>query len=314
MGRYRLGDTVRMARKSLGITQEQLCEEICSVETLSRIENGSQTPTRDTYELLMERMGRIRSRAYSMLSVSDLKVLEKMKLFEDYIKRYDFIRADYILDEIRASIGGSTLDKQFLYRAESLVNYHLNRISAEDYYKGFLKAIKLTIPRFTSVSLSKWPLSFNEAMLLINISIAHAEAKDYKKAIKLIKEVYTAMKQSYMEEEQRAILMVTIVANLSKWYGLVNRYNKAIEVIREGLNICKSYKLGNVLPNLLYGLAWNLEQMIDTGVLSPAVMKECYSYLKQAYYIASAMQLSVIERHIAEHIESKYSDISNLLY
>ena len=62
MARYRLGDIVRMTRKSLSITQEQLSEDICSVETLSRIETGRQNPGKDVYELLMERMGRIRDR------------------------------------------------------------------------------------------------------------------------------------------------------------------------------------------------------------------------------------------------------------
>ena len=74
MGRYRLGDIIRMTRKSLSITQEELSLEICSVETLSRIESGRQNPSKDVYELLMERMGRVRERAYSMQSVSDFQV------------------------------------------------------------------------------------------------------------------------------------------------------------------------------------------------------------------------------------------------
>ena len=46
MGRYRLGEIISMTRRSLSITQEQLCEDICSVETLSRIETGRQNPAR----------------------------------------------------------------------------------------------------------------------------------------------------------------------------------------------------------------------------------------------------------------------------
>ena len=90
MGMYRLGDIIRMNRRALSITQEELCDGICSVETLSRMETGKQNPGRDIYELLMERMGRIRERAYSMLSISDIKVLDQMKQLEDHIKLYDF--------------------------------------------------------------------------------------------------------------------------------------------------------------------------------------------------------------------------------
>lgn len=307
MGRYRLGDTIRMTRKSLSITQEQLSDEICSVETLSRIENGNQNPSRDTYELLMERMGRIRERAYSMLSVSDLKVLEKMKIFEDYIKQYDFNHADSVLNEVKEKIGNWVLDKQFLIRAESLVNYYLKRISTEEYLDSFEKAIKLTIPRYGSISLSNWPLNFNEAMLLINISSAYAKNEDYLKAIDVISEAYIAMKQSYMEEQQRAILQVTIASNLSKWYGLIEDYEKAIEIANEGIIICRQYKLGNALPNLLYSVAWNNEQLIDKGVLSPSNKRECLNYLEQAYYVASAMQLGFAEQFLKEHITKHYT-------
>ena len=310
MGRYRLGDIIRMTRKSLSITQEQLSEDICSAETLSRIENGSQNPTRDTYELLMERMGRIRSRAYSMLSVSDLKVLEMMKEFEDYIKLYNFDKANHVLQEIKDITGNSKLDQQFIIRAESLVNYYLKRINSEEYLKGFQNAIRLTIPNYGSISLSNWPLSFNEAMLLINISIAHAEHEEYLEAIKLIEEAYNAMKQSYMDEQQRVILQVTIITNLSKWYGLIGEFEKAIDIANEGISLCKRNKLGNVLPNLLYGIVWNKEQLISMGLLSSEHKRECFISLEHAYYIASAMQLSFIEQFIKDHIENNYSDMN----
>ncbi len=307
MGRYRLGDIVRMTRKSLTITQEQLCDEICSVETLSRIENGSQNPSRDVYELLMERMGRIRDRAYSLLSVSDLKVLEQIKLFEDYIRLFEFDKADHVLKAIKKIAGGSLLDQQFIIRADTIVNYYLKRISAEECLEGFQKAIQLTIPKYGSISLINWPLSYNEALLLINISNAYSEKGDYEKAIEVIKEVYFAMKQSYVEEQQRVLLQVIIANNLSKWYGLTGHHHEAIEIANEGLHICKKSKLGNALPNLLYGVAWNKEQLIKMGKLSSDIKRECLSYLKQAFYIASVMRLTVIKQLIKEHILTHYN-------
>ncbi len=307
MGRYRLGDIVRMTRKSLSITQEQLSDEICSVETLSRIENGSQNPSRDVYELLMERMGRIRDRAYSMLSVSDLKVLEQMKLFEDYIKQYDFRKADKILREIKKSIGNSVLDRQFLIRAEGIVNYYLNNISAEEYLEESKRAIRLTIPKYGLISMDNWPLSFGEAKIIVNISIACAEKSQYHQAIDMLTEVYNAMHHSYMDEEQRAILQVTIVNNLSKWYGLIGNHKAAINMANEGITICKKNKLGNALPNLLYGLAWNMEQLIKIGALPQSNKKECLVYLKQAYYIAASMRLTFAEQFVKKHISKNYS-------
>ncbi|MDF2905477.1 MAG: hypothetical protein K0R34_798 [Herbinix sp.] len=308
MGRYRLGDIVRMTRKSLSITQEQLADEICSVETLSRIENGNQNPSRDVYELLMERMGRIRDRAYSLLSVSDLKVLEQMKLFEDYTRQYEFNKVDKVLDDIKKNIGNSILDKQFIMRGETIVNFYLKRISVDECLESYEKAIHLTIPKYGTISLANWPLSYNEALLLINISIAYAKKDDYHKAIGVIKEVYYALKQSYVEEQQRVLLQVILINNLSKWYGLIGNHEEAINFANEGIQICKKSKIGNALPNLLYGIVWNKERLIDKGVIPTDYKCECLKYLKEAYYIASAMRLTFVQQFIKDHIVKYYDD------
>lgn len=306
MARYRLGDIVRMTRKSLSITQEQLSEDICSVETLSRIETGRQNPGKDVYELLMERMGRIRDRAYSMLSVSDYKVMEKMRQFEVCIQAYDYHKAEYILEEIKQRVGGTNIDRQFITRAECLVNYRLKRISANDFLVELETAIRITIPRYGEISLSNWPLTYNEVTLLLNISIAYFDKEEPQKGIEILEEVCTALKQSYIDKEQRAIMQVVVLHNLSKWYGLIGFHQKAIDASIEGIEICKGYKIGNTLPHLLYSYAWNKEQLIEKGVLLPENKRECISYLKRAYYIACAMQQSYIEQSIKSHVVMYY--------
>lgn len=310
MGRYRLGDIIRMTRKSFSITQEVLSEGICSVETLSRIENGNQNPSRDVYELLMVRMGRFRERAYSTLSISDLKVLEKMKLFENNIRLYNYREAEFILKEIKKVLGNSTLDKQFMIRAEGIINFRLSKISVDAFLEEIEKALLLTIPKFKSISLSSWPLSYNEVVLLIHMANAYADKEDYSKSIELTEEVYSAMNKSYMEEEQRVALQISLASNLSKWYGLTNENEKAIEIAEKGINLCKKHKLGNALPNLLYSVAWNTEQLIEKGVLSPEALTRCIDYLQQAYYISAAMQISYMEQFLMDHVKKKGYDVS----
>ena len=45
MQNYKLGEYIRQRRLDLGLTQEQVCAGICESVTLSRVENGKQTPT-----------------------------------------------------------------------------------------------------------------------------------------------------------------------------------------------------------------------------------------------------------------------------
>lgn len=312
MGRYRLGDIIGLTRKSLSITQEQLSEDICSVETLSRIESGRQNPSRDVYELLMERMGRIRDRAYSILSISDFLMLEKLYKFEKSIHDFEYQRAEYILEDIIPKLGGTNIDRQFIIRAESLVKYRLKQINTEEFLNELYKAIRITIPRYGYISLSKWPLTYNEATLLLNISTAYSENNDYQKGVGLLEELYSALKQSYMEEDQRIKMQITVTSNLSKWYGLNGDHQRAIDTASDGIELCRRFKIGHILPTLLYNYVWNKEKQIEKGVISPENKRECISVLKQAYYIASAMEMSYIEQFIKSHMIMYYDIGKNL--
>ncbi|TAH74966.1 MAG: hypothetical protein EWM47_00880 [Anaerolineaceae bacterium] len=101
-------------------------------------------------------------------------------------------------------------------------------------------------------------------------------------------------------------MQVAVLYNLSKWYGLIGIHQKGIDASIEGIEICREFKIGNILPHLLYNYAWNKEQLIEKGVLSPENKRECISYLKRAYYIACAMQQSYIEQSIKGHVVMYY--------
>ena len=47
-----LGEYIKQRRLDLGLTQEQLCDGICEPMTLSRLENGKQTPSRNRINAL----------------------------------------------------------------------------------------------------------------------------------------------------------------------------------------------------------------------------------------------------------------------
>lgn len=52
-----LGEVIRRRRIELGLTQEALCEGICEPTTISRFENGRQTPSRNHVKALLFRLG-----------------------------------------------------------------------------------------------------------------------------------------------------------------------------------------------------------------------------------------------------------------
>ena len=57
MSIFLLGPLIKQKREELGLTQEDLADGICSVPTLSRIENGERLPDKQHSEMLLQRLG-----------------------------------------------------------------------------------------------------------------------------------------------------------------------------------------------------------------------------------------------------------------
>ena len=63
MSNYRAGDIIRMTREFVGMSREELSDEICSVQTLYRIESGKTRVKRELYARLMQKWSVYRKRA-----------------------------------------------------------------------------------------------------------------------------------------------------------------------------------------------------------------------------------------------------------
>ena len=84
-----LGEYVKQRRLDLGLTQEQLCYGICEPMTLSRLENGKQTPSRNRINALLQRLGLPDDRYFALLSKNELEMeaLQKEMVFSSQMVR-----------------------------------------------------------------------------------------------------------------------------------------------------------------------------------------------------------------------------------
>ena len=101
MGNYNVGDMIRLSRIAKKMTQEELSEGVCSVETLSRIENGKHKVKSDTYRQLMEKMYQITEKNYAVCVSRDMELIEEREYFEDAMAKHDFEKADFYMEQMK---------------------------------------------------------------------------------------------------------------------------------------------------------------------------------------------------------------------
>ena len=92
------GKTIREARIKAGLTQEQLSEGVCSVLSLSRIENGSAGVSPVTFQALMAHAGAPCEVYPIFASRTDFDCF--------YAPFYYAQRMDMVKDECRLTVGG----------------------------------------------------------------------------------------------------------------------------------------------------------------------------------------------------------------
>mgnify|MGYP000535528568 CR=1 FL=1 len=121
MQNFLLGEYIRQRRLELGLTQEEVCDGICEPITLSRIENGKQTPSRARINAILQRLDLPDDRYYALLSKDELEIegLEREIMACNIVGRTDEGFERCVLQQISKS--DDQLTRQFILRSKALL-------------------------------------------------------------------------------------------------------------------------------------------------------------------------------------------------
>lgn len=149
MGMYNIGDVIKQTRKNLVLTQEELCDGICSVETLSRIENGKQIPSKSTFQALMERMGKDGERYIPLVHSDEMNTIKEWNRLNSLLEKRKYYELDSALTDFEIYIDmEDSVNRQFIIRARALNDYFLHRINEKEKRMRLIEAVRCTIPHF----------------------------------------------------------------------------------------------------------------------------------------------------------------------
>lgn len=302
MSIFSIGEMIRTTRKNLGLSQEKVSEGICSVATLSRIENGERVPSKVNFDALMQRMGQSGEMYDVYLGKNDLYIHEKKFAIRQAIIQFDFLKAEVLLDELKAYVNNeNTPDKQFVEFIEIVINN--KNMSNEERLRRLISTLKMTQPRYGQIKIYECLLTFDEITILNNIANLYYELGEYYKAIDLLFELVKFMDEKYINMEEKMRLFPMITYNLSKWLGLQKRYDESITICDMGIESCKISGRAKILCRLLYNKGWCLikKEILDDNTKI---------ILLQAYYVACAMDEIDAAKKYKTLIEKHFHDVS----
>ena len=291
MARYIVGDAIRDLRVHKGITQEELSEGICTPATLSKIENGSQTPSRKTYEALMQRLG------------------QPGNLFSSYMGREEFYRFKLCTFVLRAIANGdreeterllkqyktelqktNILGNQFFLYTQAL--YHAMTGKEPEYVLQELEAaLKLSMPDYSgedrNVFFTKRHFyTFNELYIINNIGIQVWELGKEGEAEALFLFLKNYLERCNLDEEERARIYPVVLGNLGILKIRQRHFAEASILCAQARHMCITCGKLTALPTIMTCHAYAAREDKVNGNLSKRI--EARRHLKQMNCLVAA--------------------------
>lgn len=89
MEQISLGEAMKRQRLELRLSQAAVCEGICEVITLSRLENGTHTPAHNRIKALMQRLNMPDDRYYALLNRQEMALDSAIRELSACAKRFE---------------------------------------------------------------------------------------------------------------------------------------------------------------------------------------------------------------------------------
>lgn len=260
------GRTIRQKRLELGLTQEELGAGLCDPATLSRIENGKQTPSRNLLNALFQRLGEPHDRYYTILTSSEAEADRLRSEIDDNIARFQKslgeekhqARLDALeqLSKLESIIeDNDNITRQYILAARAALGKKSGPYSLDARLNMLLKAIRLTVPQFDLEALDRRLYSFDEAEIISQIAGTYSDAGQHEKAAGIFNQLLTYMREHYQNVTYPSRHIVPATLNYARELCLMGRYREALETAAQGQKTCLGYGYGRSLPDLLAVMA-----------------------------------------------------------
>ncbi|GEL77995.1 helix-turn-helix domain-containing protein [Tenuibacillus multivorans] len=229
--REEIGKRIYELRRYFKITQNELCEGICTQAYISKIENGSLAIAADILFQIAERLGVDINYFYDSSYNSRIDYsLEVELLARELVERDDYDALNQlIIREEKTPLMENKKFKQFILWHKSLCKRFLGR--------DFPTALKLLDEALALFNTSSKVRSEREIQILINKANVYVDIEEYNQAIKYYKEADSYIKKLPYLYDKSLIIMVHY--NLARTNLLNEDYERAIKYAEDGILQCK---------------------------------------------------------------------------
>lgn len=293
MEKIPIGEFIRESRKAQGLTQEKLCVDICSRESLSRIERGEWLPSNQVLHMLLDKLGLPDPYYVAPPEKYELEMTALRK--EARVRVIAFLNAPpenkaslreeavQILREMEAQVrANDSLTRQKLMSEWVSLGTPEGPYTPAEERKKLMDALHVTAPHFDPKGIDDFRYTQEETELIYKIAGTYVEEGNHSAAIELYRQLLDYL-QNHSLMLSRYPGQITIVAfGYARELVLEEQYAEARQIAEIGRQACVKYDRHQYHPQLLAILAVCCAKLGD--------QEESKKNYYRAYYLYEAFE------------------------
>ena len=304
MKQIHIGEVIKQRRIELGLTQEELCEGICESPTMSRIENGKQTPSRSKLNALLGRLGLPSDKYYAMMSENELEI-ERLKadILDCNTRNLYAEGLEKIGQLLALTEDDDHITHQFIMRSRVLLGKKedggIVPYNMEEKLDLLFRAMKTTIPNFDIDAIGSHWYSLDEMKIINQIGIVYGDNDQQDLAIHIFSQLLKHVQNRLLMNSDNVATAILIAYNYSRLLCINKRYTEAFEIALWGWDHVVEWGRATTVGGLFFVLG---ESLYRTGHI-----EESKDYYLKSYYAYLIMRNAEVANIIRENIKEYYS-------
>ena len=258
---FSMKDVLRIRREMLGLTQEQLCEGICSVKSLRRAEKGQTDMQRETLKKVLNRLGLSGQMQWSRLITSDREVIRMAEELADYINDRKFSVASKQLESLKSRIDlDIPQNKQYFLEKQALLEFEQGKVTREEFVKMEKEALECTLCAENLYRKENVYLTEREIICISN-SWKGMEGKQKRESINLILRLYDYYALNNGLSQAISVYEIVTEAAVNE-LGNNGEHVRAEEIDRKSIKASLSCRRVWDIHYKIYDILWNEKKLM----------------------------------------------------
>lgn len=298
---YLVNEVIRLGRENRKLTQEKLSEEICTPETLSRIETGKRAPSTKNFRAFMKKSDMEIDYYNGEVVTDDFFVLEKKQELSKAISLHQWEEAERLLEWVKGHVDmGIARNYKAIHLEECCILYNQGKLDTAEFMTVCEEIMECQNDRWRKEEF--WNQFFTKQKIdaMNYLACLYQQNGQMESAIFIAEHLLNQLRNSKVRLADRYKSSGLVTLNLSSWYGKSGEYEKCMEMCDLGIQISLECGRGISLVEFLV----NRAETVDILVGKPMeTSRLCFQW---TYYIATLFSYEKLSSYAENYYKLHY--------